>query len=144
MEIKNSTIHADYIQTVWLFLTHTFDQAEPTFGPLGLGAKQVIILAILDKMDTALALRRTLGAPPSTITNLINDLEKKGLIERQVHPEDRRQHRLIRTAHGEQTLLEGMALVEKSLQAGLGALTEDEREILQKSQAILEKMTRRA
>ena len=140
MEINNSTPGWDFIQIVWMFLTRAFENAEPTFGPLGLGVKQVIVLAILEKLDTPMALRKALGAPPSTMTNILNELEKKGLIERQVHPQDRRQMRIVRTELGDAKLAEGVALVEASLQRDATSLTSEEIDILSKSQSILAKL----
>ena len=125
---------------MWLFLSHTFEAAAPSFAPLGLGFKQVVILAVLDKQDTPRDLREMLGAPASTISNLLNELERKGLIERQIHPEDRRQYRVVRTEAGEEILQAGIALVEAAIHAQMATLSPEDRDAMLRCQKVFAKL----
>lgn len=112
-----------FIQLVWMFLTKVFEEAGPEFHEMGLGPKQMVVLAVLDTHSTPGGLRDALGAPASTISNLLNELERKGLIERQVHPVDRRQYHLVRTTKGQEALAKGASAIEARLAKASEALT---------------------
>jgi DNA-binding MarR family transcriptional regulator len=104
---------------------------------MGLGVKQFVVLAILDKQNTPGALRSALGAPASTITNIINELEKKQLIKREIHPEDRRQYVLRRTDLGAEFLKKGMGAVEEVLAVRAAGMSEEDLAAFQRVESIL-------
>lgn len=108
----------EFVQTIWMFLSQTFEGASEAFEEFGIGSKQMVVLAIIEKQRTPGELRKALGAPASSITSIINELEKKGLIVREVHPTDRRQFNLVRTEKGEMTLQKG----QEALEAHIGEL----------------------
>jgi DNA-binding MarR family transcriptional regulator len=65
-----------------------------------------------------------LGAPPSRLVALVDDLEKRGLVERRRNPADRRHYALHLTAAGEQIMqkLAAASIVhEESMIAPLSA-----------------------
>lgn len=93
-----------FVQIIWLFLSRIFEKAEAQFQADGLGLKQIVLLAILEKPHSPQDLRRMLGGPASTMSNMINDLEKHGLAFREIDPQDRRRFRVHRTSLGDSAL----------------------------------------
>ncbi|HWE61624.1 MAG TPA: MarR family transcriptional regulator [Chloroflexota bacterium] len=71
-------------------------------GDDGLTVPQYRCLQIMIRTGEALTtqLARTLGVRPPSITGVIDGLVMHGLVERQQHPQDRRQIRLVLTAAG--------------------------------------------
>jgi DNA-binding MarR family transcriptional regulator len=66
------------------------------------------------------ALQRAFGLRPSTLSNAIDRLERRGLVEREADPADRRTWTLRLTKDGSQVALEVIALVD-SLEAQIAA-----------------------
>ncbi|GIH97640.1 MarR family winged helix-turn-helix transcriptional regulator [Planobispora siamensis] len=58
------------------------------------------------------ALARTLGALPSKVVTLVDDLQQRGLIERRRNPDDRRLHALHLTTAGTELLRKVRAAAE--------------------------------
>jgi DNA-binding MarR family transcriptional regulator len=76
------------------------------------------------------SLGKSVGIDPSSMVATIDELEARGLVERQRHPSDRRAHALHVTPAGRRTLAAGRELA-KSAQADLLAPLDDkEREQL--------------
>jgi DNA-binding MarR family transcriptional regulator len=96
---------------VWRFLNTVFDGAEPVFSRHGLHQKSLVLLALLDLTDSPQGLAELLRSPASSLSSLIKDVEAKGLIERRLHPDDRRRHVLTRTGSGDAALAEGVAAI---------------------------------
>ncbi|TKG62568.1 MarR family winged helix-turn-helix transcriptional regulator [Prauserella endophytica] len=64
-----------------------------------------------------------LGADPSAVVALVDDLQRKGLVRRDPHPEDRRTRLVVVTEEGARTLAETRKLargVDDELLADLG------------------------
>jgi DNA-binding MarR family transcriptional regulator len=76
------------------------------------------------------ALGVELGVAPSRLVTLLDDLEKKGMIERRDHPEDRRSYALHVTNKGRELLKNIGQIARDHQQALLAALTDAEREQL--------------
>jgi DNA-binding MarR family transcriptional regulator len=68
------------------------------------------------------ALGKRAGIDPSSMVSTIDELEAKGLVERQPNPSDRRAHALHITAEGRETLARGRRLAGQAQGDLLGAL----------------------
>jgi DNA-binding MarR family transcriptional regulator len=100
--------------------------------PLGLSPAHAGILRILEASPaiTQQVLARALGSPASRLVALVDELESKGLIERQEDETDRRRYALLLTAKGKSTL-NNIGLVVREHQGELlAALSEAERKQL--------------
>ena len=137
MEMEANPLDWNFVQAIWVLLSITFEEATPEFKALGIGMKQMVFLAILDKQNTPRQLREVFAAPASTISNHINDLEKKGMVVRDIHPVDRRQYVLRRTPAGESALAVGIQEVNRVLAAKSQSLAPDELAAFAKVQEVL-------
>lgn len=70
------------------------------------------------------------GMDPSSMVSTIDDLERKGLVERRDHPSDRRAYALHVTDAGRETLYRGREVVQAVQDELLAPLDEAEREQL--------------
>lgn len=70
------------------------------------------------------------GMDPSSMVATIDDLERKGLVERHAHPSDRRAYALHVTEAGRETLSQGREVVNEVQDELLAPLDEAEREQL--------------
>jgi DNA-binding MarR family transcriptional regulator len=102
--------------------------------PLGLTPAHAGLLRMIasssgaSQQQVALAL----GAFPSRMVGLVDDLQQRKLVERQRNPQDRRSHSLALTADGRR-VLEAIGRVAREHQDGLlAALSPAERETLSK------------
>ncbi|MCW2760105.1 MAG: slyA [Marmoricola sp.] len=107
-------------------------RAEAVLAPLGLRPRHLVALTVLRDRggSTQQALAATLEMDGTNIVGLLNDLERRQLIERRRSPEDRRRHLVELTDAGAKQLatVEGALLaVEDQV---LGALDESQRETL--------------
>lgn len=73
------------------------------------------------------ALGRCTGIDPSSMVATIDELEKRGLVERRAHPTDRRAHALHVTDEGRETLARGRKLARHAQEELLAPLSADER-----------------
>lgn len=79
---------------------------------------------------------------PPTITRLVTELERLGLVTRQATPEDRRVRRVRATAKGRRVLEAGRARRVASLAAAIGALEPRELATLEQAVDLLERVLR--
>jgi MarR family transcriptional regulator for hemolysin len=77
-----------------------------------------------------LALAMWLGIDRTVMTYLLDDLVAAGLVERQQNPADRRQRKIVATAHGVQTFIELQRKVRQAEDDLLGVLGPAEQEAL--------------
>jgi DNA-binding MarR family transcriptional regulator len=96
---------------------------------LGLKVRQysVLALAAADVSPSQRELGDFLSLDPSQIVNLVDFLEKRGWVERQVDPRDRRSRIVVATPQGRDAYLRAHALTEASDDVVLAALSADER-----------------
>ncbi len=80
---------------------------------------------------------------PPTITRLVRDLERDGLLVLVPHPQDRRVRRAQATAKGRRVLREGRRRRVRRLAQDLARLTAAERAVLERAAELLERLTRR-
>jgi len=77
--------------------------AEPLYAPLGVTGRQLALLALFgdgparSQQDGA----ARLGVDRTTMVALVDELEAKGLVRREVAPEDRRKRLVLLTPEGE-------------------------------------------
>jgi DNA-binding MarR family transcriptional regulator len=97
-------------------------------APLGLRPKQFALLnhVALAEGSSQRELGRRLGLDPSGLVGSIDELERRGLLERRAHPGDRRRHALHLTADGRAALAAGRAAAQRTATDLLGALDEDD------------------
>ncbi|NVN92545.1 MAG: MarR family transcriptional regulator [Desulfuromonadales bacterium] len=81
---------------------HVVSLCSKEFSEYKITPPQLILLDILWKQDTfsQAELSEKTRIDRTTITGIIDRLEKRGLVERQSHPEDRRAKRIILTDRG--------------------------------------------
>src|SRR5580700_2890808 len=96
---------------------------------LGLNTRMWGALNVLDAEGaiTQHALGKCTGIDPSSMVATIDELEKRGLVERRAHPTDRRAHALHLTELGRQTLAQGRKLARQAQEELLAPLSADER-----------------
>ena len=78
---------------------------------------------------------------PPTISRLVKDLERQGLVSRKSDPGDERVQRVSATAKGRRLLNEGRRRRVSKLAAGLARLSAKERRQLLRSAELLERLT---
>jgi DNA-binding MarR family transcriptional regulator len=88
---------------------------------LGVTAPQRLVVRVLgeESADTPGALARMLHLHPSTLTGVLQRLERRGLIHRSVENSDRRRSRLTLTRRGEQINTRNTGTVEAAIEATL-------------------------
>lgn len=72
-------------------------------------------------------LGRLIGMDPSSMVAAIDELERRGLVQRRPHPSDRRAHALSITPEGRETLGRGRELARSAQGELLAPLSADER-----------------
>ncbi len=111
---------------------------EERLGPLGLAAKHYGVLSVLEERGsiTQHEIGKCVYVDRTTMVGIIDDLEKKGLVERKEHPTDRRSHSVYLTAKAKEVLAKAHHLassVEKQFLECLSVKEQkDLRQILRK------------
>jgi DNA-binding MarR family transcriptional regulator len=81
---------------------------ERILGQIGLSQGRFLTLIVMNRTPSEAinpsTLADKLGVTRATMTGLLDGLRKKGLIERQIHPEDRRKVGVLLTDSGRRTL----------------------------------------
>jgi len=90
------------------------------------------VLAVLDEVarETQATIADALGYDPSYLVGLLDDLEKRGLIERKRDPADRRRHLVSLTPAGKKALAKLRALQASIDDDFFAPLDADERKTL--------------
>src|SRR5437868_2392175 len=109
----------------WWVQRHT----EAALQELDLRDRHLMALTILSADDSLSQqdLARHLSLDPTLVVALIDDLEDRGLCERNRHPDDRRRHVIQLTAKGRKVYREGRALAAKVGDEIFGPLDRAER-----------------
>lgn len=79
---------------------------------------------------------------PPTITRLVHELERAGLVERRAHPSDRRAQLIRATPKGRKLLEEGRRRRVARLAAAISRLTGAERRALRQAAEMLDRIAR--
>jgi DNA-binding MarR family transcriptional regulator len=89
-----------------------------------------LVIACSDEAPTQRELSRQLALDPSQIVAIVDSLEKRGLVERQPDPRDRRSKIVVATEAGRELSAKARTLSAESDQESLSMLTPDERDTL--------------
>lgn len=92
--------NAALVDLLWLVMRRIWEDAEQRLAPSGLTMKHSWALHALDEPISMRALAERLGIDASYVTAIADQLEERGLIERQPHPGDRRIKSLALTDEG--------------------------------------------
>ncbi len=108
------------------------DSDRRVLAPLSLSPLE---FAVLQQLDTHMGQRLTdVGARllcvKSTITRIVDRLERDGLVIRTPDPDDRRAQRLLLTEHGKSVRMEAVTTHNASLEQRMEALSCAEQELL--------------
>jgi DNA-binding MarR family transcriptional regulator len=111
---------------------HAANRFADRLAPLGLKPPHVGILRALDQADglSQQALGETLKVFPSRLVALLDELEKRGLVERRDRPGDRRSYALYVTEAGRDALRQIVRIARQHQNDLCAALDEAEREQL--------------
>jgi DNA-binding MarR family transcriptional regulator len=109
-----------------------FEVQDRALAPIGLTARQALILLSCDlgEANTAAELANLYGLEASSITRLVDRLEKKRLIERTSSRSDRRKAILVLTRKGKAALQSAVRIAGPIAIATWKGVTEDERKTL--------------
>lgn len=129
-KIQDENTGWDMIRVVWTFLTVVFDEVDEILEPMGLHQKRIVLLALLDVVDTPAGLADLMRAPSPTVSHMLKDLEDDGLIERRVDQDDRRRFRLSRTDAGEEALLAGVLAINQAVDGRLAGIDLDRSDLI--------------
>ena len=91
---------AALVDLMYLVMRRIWDHAEERLAPYSLTLKHNWALHALDQPMSMSALADRLGIDASYVTTIADQLEERGLIERQPHPTDRRIKSLALTPEG--------------------------------------------
>jgi DNA-binding MarR family transcriptional regulator len=111
---------------------HSSRRWHERLAPIGLDPRAALLLRHVgaDEGRTQASLSAALDVPPSRIVGIVDELERRGLLERRANPSDRRARALWLTAGGRKALDELM-VVSRAHEADICAgLSERERQVL--------------
>lgn len=91
---------------------HSSRRWHERLEPIGLDPRSVLVLRHVGAEEgrTQASLSVSLAVPPSRIVGIVDELERRGLLERRANPSDRRAHALWLTDRGGRVLREVMAV----------------------------------
>ena len=103
---------------------HASQRFARRIAEIDLQPPQFRVLNMVDAVEgrSQQAIAEAIGAPPSRMVALVDELEQRGLIERRPDPSDRRVHALYLTASGRRLLTRGRKIAaahEEELMHGL-------------------------
>jgi len=96
----------------------------PALAPLGINGRELAVLTVLGAAE-ALAQQQAagrLGVDRTTMVDLVDELERKQLVERRSDPDDRRRNLVFLTATGRRALEQGSQAAREAEQTFLAAL----------------------
>jgi len=117
----------ELIGRLWRFQHGIFEAAADVFAELGLYPKTIAVLYMLRHFRHPADVARALAIPLPTMSNMLRELEAKGLITRELDPQDRRRIVLSLTDRGEDALTRGQAAIDSVLAGHLESLSEGDR-----------------
>ena len=108
------------------------EQALEAYDQAGLHPYHHAVLAVLDEgsRETQGAIADSLGYDRGQLVGLLDELEERGLVERQRDPSDRRRQSVRITPDGKRALAKLRALSQKLEDDFLGSLDESRRAVL--------------
>jgi DNA-binding MarR family transcriptional regulator len=134
MERNKARYDAPFIARLLLpkAVARIFEVQDRALAPIGLTARQALILLScdLEEANTAAQLAALYGLEASSITRLLDRLEKKRLIERTRSRSDRRKAILILTRRGKAALQRAVSIAGPIAIATWKGVTDQERKTL--------------
>jgi DNA-binding MarR family transcriptional regulator len=106
--------------------------AEAVFAPLDLTARQFHVLAASASMDSPSQkdVSHVLGIDPNVMVGVLDELERRGVVRRVRHPDDRRRYIVEPTEAGTRALHKGRELVEQAEEDMFASLSDQDRAAL--------------
>jgi DNA-binding MarR family transcriptional regulator len=95
------------------------ERTTAALAPLGINGRELAVLTVLGGTE-ALAQQQAAGklnVDRTTMVDLVDALERKGLVERRADPADRRRNLVHLTADGRRTLAEGERVYQEAERA---------------------------
>jgi DNA-binding MarR family transcriptional regulator len=114
--------------------------SSAALAPFGISGREVAVLVAIDDRasQSQQEVARRMAVDRTTMVALIDDLEDKGLVQRQQDPDDRRKNVVVLTDAGRITLRQANAATGEAERRLLGSLSDDESAVLKKAlQAIV-------
>ena len=118
----------DFLRRLWA-LDHALQiQSRKMAQRVGITGPQRLVLRLVGRFPGVLAgnLARLLCLHPSTVTGIVNRLEKRGLLQRHTDGADRRRHRLLITPRGAELIVAPGETVEGATRRALATIPQDE------------------
>lgn len=102
------------------------DLTASALSPLKISGRELAVLLVIAAQPSAsqLQIATRMGVDRTSMVSLIDELERKGLVERRPDPDDRRRNVVTLTASGAKTTHSGAAAARKAEQAFLEPLSE--------------------
>jgi DNA-binding MarR family transcriptional regulator len=104
------------------------DLTGPALAPFGINGRECAVLTAIDERTppSQQEVAERMGVDRTTMVTLVDDLEKKGLVQRRPDPLDRRKNVVVLTDAGRTTLEGATRAVEEAERRFLGPLSDDE------------------
>jgi DNA-binding MarR family transcriptional regulator len=111
---------------------HVAQRFARRIGELGLHPPQFRVMNAVDAAEgkSQQAIAEAIGAPPSRMVAIVDELEQRGLIERRPHPSDRRVRALHLTGDGHELLGRGRKIALECETEIAGGMSRAERDRL--------------
>ena len=111
---------------------HAAQRFAERLATLDLHPPQFRVLNAVDAAEgqAQQAIGAAIGAPPSRMVAIVDELEQRGLVERRPHPSDRRIRTLYLTPEGRRLLARGRKLAAEHERALTRGMTEPDRKQL--------------
>lgn len=139
--LAGSTSLADRLHSAAIHLLRRLRREDAAMGLAPARLSALSVLTFGGPMNlTTLASAEQVQAP--TMTKVVQALEADGLVRREPDPDDKRGRRLIATARGRRILEEGRRRRVRRLAEELDALSQEDREALQKAIAVIDRLSR--
>ncbi|MFD1715964.1 MarR family winged helix-turn-helix transcriptional regulator [Amnibacterium flavum] len=108
-------------------LTRVLNAAEPQFELHGIETKEFFVLDEIDESPYPAELAAKLMLPKASVTMYLRNLVEKGLVEREIDPDDLRRHRLTTTAKGRAVRAQALETLAAEFSAMMGRIDEGDR-----------------
>ena len=106
------------------------ERREVRRAPVAGNRLAVLTVLVLDGPRTPTQLAQTTGLSSGGLTPVLDGLAADGYLERRAHPSDRRSSVIEASAAGRQAVQVAVAGLDARVQGALGALGEDERDVV--------------
>jgi DNA-binding MarR family transcriptional regulator len=104
------------------------DLTGPALAPLRINGRETAVLIAIDgqSLPSQHDIAQRMGVDRTTMVGLVDELEKKGLVERRADPLDRRKNVVALTEAGRTTVQDATRAVAEAERRFLGPLSDEE------------------